>query len=295
MTDKQFPQCPYCKTFLPENYEHCGVCGESQIIATLICTNSIGATEHGSSWLLFPRDYTIGKDHKHDIPLDTKTEYILSYENGSFQFGEKSRDKIFREPENVRKLKNGDTIEISGGALKISYITDFEDFHKQTVETVRSALSGAYLIAHMKTENDVLKILLDTALEISGLEKGCFFKVDAAKEPPEFVLRAARNAEKKNIDGRTVPISHTIVSNTLSANGNIIIIDAEKISQPSKSIKAIKIKSLLCAPLLDPECRIKGILYMDSLRKLNRKKLFYIRPFVKMLCDLASKRIEELP
>ena len=295
MTDKKFPQCPYCKTFLPDNYEHCGVCGESQIIATLICTNHIGKTEHGSSWLLFPRDYAIGKDHKNEISLDTRSEYCLVYENGSFTIGERPRDRIFRELENPRKLKNGDTIEISGGSLKISYITDFEDFHKQTVETVRTALSSAYLIEHMTTKNDVLKILLDTTIEIAGLEKGCVFEVNTAKEPAEFMMKIARNSEKKNIDGRTMPISHTIISNTLGANGNIIIIDAEKISQPSKSIKALKIKSVLSAPLMDPECKIKGILYADSLKKLSRKKLFYIRPFVKMLSDLASKRLEELP
>jgi len=294
MPNKQFLQCPYCKTYLPDNYEHCGVCGESQIIATLVCTKHIGATAHGSSWLLFPKDYSIGKDHKNDIPIDIKTEYGLVYENGAFLIGEKPADRMFRELENVRKLKNGDNIEIAGGSLKISYITDFEDFYKQTADTVRAVLSGAYLLEQMNTPDDVMKILLDTTLEITGLEKGCIFKVDSSATPPGLSMKIARSADKKNIDGRTMPISHTIISNTLDANGNIIIIDAEKINQPSQSVKALKIKSVLCAPLLDPDCKIKGIMYTDSLHKLSRKKLFYIRPFVKMLSDIASKRLEEL-
>jgi len=294
MTDKQFLQCPYCKTLLPEHYEHCGVCGESQIIATVVCTSRIGKTQHGSSWLLFPRNYTIGKEQKNDIVIDTGAKLCLTYSAGTFLISEVHKDIIFHELENARKLKNGDTVEVSGGALKISYITDFEDFYKQTAEAARYALSASYLIQHMKTTEDVLKTYLDTVLEITGLEKGYVFEVNDQKENPEFILKTASSSERKNIDGRTYPISHTFLQKTIESDGNIIIIDAEKITKPSKSIKALKLKSIFCAPLLNTECRIRGILYADSLKKVSRKKLFYLRPFIKMLSDLTAKKLEEL-
>ncbi|OGV31931.1 MAG: hypothetical protein A2020_14300 [Lentisphaerae bacterium GWF2_45_14] len=53
---------------------------------------------------------------------------------------------------------------------------------------------------------------------MSGLEKGAVFKVDITKTPPEFILKMARNSEKNNIDGRTFPVSHTILQKALYQN-----------------------------------------------------------------------------
>lgn len=134
--------------------------------------------------------------------------------------------------------------------------------------------------------NDLLKLILNYALEITGGETGILLLMEEGKEPE---AAAVLNVEP---DRALVEMSRTIAKKALAQDQCLLIHDAmeEREIKDLKSVAMLKLRSILCAPI---KLRGKpiGTLYIDNRTKPHAFKdedIVIIRSF----CDQAGLAIE---
>ena len=107
----------------------------------------------------------------------------------------------------------------------------------------------------------LLDLILDTALSLLKAERGFIMLVGEDQEP-EF--RAARNIDREQIDDPASGLSTTIVRKVIRTKESVLTSDAQADARfDGASIQELKLKSLMCAPLVCKN-RAIGALYVDN-------------------------------
>ena len=181
-------------------------------------------------------------------------------------------------------LRHGDHIEIGPGS---SVTLIFLDGTGQPREDTESGLTTAAGVRHValllqslralgsgRVVDDVLALVLDAAIDVTGAERGFIMLANAQHE---LEMKLARTREKVTLPGRTVAIGRKIPETVFATGERMIVRDlaGEDLRRDHDATVALGIRHIVCVPLRlvrfverasdrrGHEAAI-GVLYLDS-------------------------------
>jgi len=128
-------------------------------------------------------------------------------------------------------------------------------------ENIRRLLEITKHINSEQNLDSLLTVILDTAIELTRSERGFLILL----ENGEMKFRVAHSSEGETIEHPELQISHHITSEVMQSKRTVISADAQMDERfrRSKSVRNLKLRSVLCTPLLFQE-RLVGALYIDN-------------------------------
>jgi PAS domain S-box-containing protein len=110
--------------------------------------------------------------------------------------------------------------------------------------------------------NEVLRIVMDTIVRLSGAERGFLMLKD---ENGEMTMRVARNWEQESINASEFAISRTVFERVINEGQPVLTTNAQEDPRfgGQESIIAYHLRSILCVPLKVKET-ITGVIYTDN-------------------------------
>lgn len=237
--------------------------------------------------------FTIGRRSESDLRVvgtDVSRDHAeIAREGDSFVVRDRSsRYGTFVNEQAVTEqpLAHGDRIRLgrSGGAELVFLVDDVSSSTtikaaNSPVETLRqmaALLEGLRALGSGHVLDDVLALVLDAAIEVTGAERG-FIMLSGADGALEFTLARARG--RVTLPGRTFDTSHKIPEAVFSTGETRIVSDLldGNLANIHMGTIALGIRHVLCAPLrlvryvqesgAAPEQKRIGVLYLDSREK----------------------------
>jgi len=232
--------------------------------------------------------FTIGRRSETDLRLPgadiSRVHAEISTENGgcvirdkqsrfgTFINGEKHSEKVLAHGDQIRLGQAGDTeivffVDEEAPSVERSAISAASELRQMAalLEGLRAMGSGRVL-------DEVLAMVLDSAIEVTGAERG--FIMLANREVLEFKLARARG--KVTLSGRTFETSRKIPETVFSTGQQTIVEDLldGDLAQQHTGTVALGIRHVLCTPLrlvryverADQKGadEVIGVLYLDS-------------------------------
>lgn len=110
--------------------------------------------------------------------------------------------------------------------------------------------------------NDVLRIVMDTIVRLTGAERGFLMLRD---ENGELTIRMARNWERESINPSEFAISGTIINRVATEGRPVLTTNAQEDPRfgGQESIVAYNLRSILCVPLKVKD-ELTGVIYTDN-------------------------------
>ncbi|MEK6256630.1 MAG: GAF domain-containing protein, partial [Chloroflexota bacterium] len=110
--------------------------------------------------------------------------------------------------------------------------------------------------------NEVLKIVMDTIVRLTGAERGFLMLKD---EDGEMKIQIARNWEQESLESDEFAISSTIINRVTSDGEPVLTTNAQEDPRfgGQESIVAYNLRSIICVPLKVKD-DITGVLYADN-------------------------------
>lgn len=109
--------------------------------------------------------------------------------------------------------------------------------------------------------NDLLELIMDTAIVLTGAERG--FLILVQNDQLEF--RVARNIASGEVKSPEFKISNKVIRTVVRTGSPILTSNAQQDLRDMKSIAALELRSLLCVPLRGRnKSKVFGTLYLDS-------------------------------
>ena len=148
----------------------------------------------------------------------------------------------------------------------------------------------------LKDIDALLEAMLDTVIEVTGAEKGLILLMDDAFSSMEErvpsstgakpVIRASRHVKREAITDPSGTISDSIVRRVLETGRPLIVSDALTDAQfgSSESVVALRLSSVMCAPLLS-QGHVIGALYVGN----DRVKGLFQRSQLDLLSIFAGQ------
>src|SRR5580765_5048252 len=260
--------------------------------------------------------FTIGRRSETDLRLPgadiSRVHAEISVENGTCIIRDKqSRFGTFVNGERVteRVLAHGDQIRLGqAGDIEIVYFIDDEapSVEKSAVSAatelrqMAALLEGLRALGSGRVLDEVLALVLDSAIEVTSAERGFIMLANRVGEL-EFTLASARG--KVTLSGRTFATSRSIPEQVFTTGKHAIVEDLmDDILAPLHSgTVALGIRHVLCTPLRlvryvqhaddKPEEEIIGVLYLDS-RERGTLGSTSARSALEMLSAEAALAIE---
>lgn len=132
------------------------------------------------------------------------------------------------------------------------------------IENLKKLLQINKRMTEVHDLDGLLEYMMDAVIQITGAERGfVIFTPDAKKDV--FNIRVARNLDQETIRKPTYKISRTLVLQVLKKKVPLLTTDAEadpRLSQ-AKSVQGLRLKSILCVPLLF-QGRVLGAIYVEN-------------------------------
>jgi phosphoserine phosphatase RsbU/P len=210
-----------------------------------------------------------------EISLDNGTCTIRDKQSrfGTFVNGERTTEKVLVHGDQIRFGQAGDT--------DIVYFVDDEapSVEKSAVSAatelrqMAALLEGLRALGSSRVQDDVLALVLDSAIEVTGAERGFIMLANREKQL-EFKMARARG--KVTLPGRTFETSRKIPETVFATGRQTIVEDLldGELAQLHTGTVALGIRHVLCTPLRlvryveRAEQRgaeeIIGVLYLDS-------------------------------
>ncbi|MGE3670481.1 MAG: sigma 54-interacting transcriptional regulator, partial [Polyangiaceae bacterium] len=119
------------------------------------------------------------------------------------------------------------------------------------------------------TTQEVLAVAIDSAIELTGAERGFVLLAEGAPGPSgeakKFSVVVARNVDRERIGRSHLKFSRSIAEQAVRSGEPVLTVDAS--SDPrfvsNQSVHAMQLKSVVCVPIRSPE-RTLGALYLDN-------------------------------
>lgn len=171
----------------------------------------------------------------------------------------KVRDQIRQDPQinNAAMLDNITSLESSVREISES-VSSFEEESTRLMalsDTTRAVNSSLDL-------DEVLCIVMDTIVELTGAERGFLMLMDPQGE---MLTRIARNWDRETIDASDHAISHTIVQRVVQTGETILTTNAQEDPRflKQESVITHNLRSIMCVPLQVKDDLI-GVVYADN-------------------------------
>jgi sigma-B regulation protein RsbU (phosphoserine phosphatase) len=234
--------------------------------------------------------FTIGRRSETDLRLPgadiSRVHAEISIENGAciirdkqsrfgtFVNGEKHSEKVLIHGDQIRLGQAGDTeivffIDDEAPSVERSAVSAASELRQMAalLENLRALGSGRVL-------DEVLAMVLDSAIEVTGAERGFIMLANPGTKELEFKLARARG--KVTMSGRSFETSRKIPETVFSTGQQTIVEDLldGDLAQLHTGTVALGIRHVLCTPLrliryverADQKGadEIIGVLYLDS-------------------------------
>jgi phosphoserine phosphatase RsbU/P len=195
---------------------------------------------------------------------------------GTFVNGERVNEKVLTHGDSIRLGQAGDTdivffVDDEAPSVERSAISAATELRQMAalLEGLRALGSGRVL-------DDVLALVLDSAIEVTGAERGFIMMANRDKANKALEFKLARARGKVTLSGRTFETSRKIPENVYTTGQQTIVEDLldGDLAQLHTGTVALGIRHVLCTPLrlvryverADQKTaeEIIGVLYLDS-------------------------------
>jgi sigma-B regulation protein RsbU (phosphoserine phosphatase) len=220
----------------------------------------------------------VSRDHADIVTEDGKI--VIRDKNsryGTYVNGEQVTERV---------LMPGDRIRLgrSGGAELVFLVDGVESQSEKSATTaigdlrqITALLEGLRALGSGRVLDDVLSLVLDSAIEVSGAERGFIMLSPGGTAELEFKM--ARGRSRQTLSGSSFAISRKIPEEVFRTGTPRIVADLldGELANVHMGTVALGIRNVLCVPLklvryvdtaeaADEERRI-GVLYLDSREK----------------------------
>jgi serine phosphatase RsbU (regulator of sigma subunit) len=233
--------------------------------------------------------FTIGRRSETDLRLSgadiSRVHAEIVLENGSCAIRDKqSRFGTFvnGDPVTERPLAHGDQIRLgqAGDTEIVFYVEDEAASREKSamsaateLRQMAALLEGLRALGSGRVLDEVLALVLDSAIDVTGAERG-FIMLANREKLLEFKMARARG--KMTLPGRTFEVSRKIPEQVFSTGRQTIVEDLldGELAQLHTGTVALGIRNVLCTPLRlvryieraeqKGADEIIGVLYLDS-------------------------------
>lgn len=290
--------CASCQAENEKGSVECSSCKKSLTVATLKSLGT-GSVPKDFIWPIYPCDMTIGSSTSNDIILPSnrvaKKHCRFVYRDGSILIDRPDRTNVVLINGNniqagvVQKINEGANIKIGLDEFSLMYHnishidlnlkTEAEKVqrkldHRQAVNPVASRLLlvlGYLQELHASMDvNDLLSNSVDAVLKLTGLDRGYAFIVEYVNNEMNLKKITSRKVGGFDFFEEDYTISRTMLSQVAQNKDSVIIEDVDSDSLSTKSMRELKIKSLVCMPLskMNPKTQqmdLLGVIYADKI------------------------------
>lgn len=217
------------------------------------------------------------EDGSQERPLTTRVEAPPAHLRSSFFFADELERQSSSTIMGQIDLPSGDTLKDTSGDLKEKL---------QAISAITTALSSAW------EREQILKRVLEVLFELFGeSDRGFVALVNESGEIAPHLMETRRPG-----DAERVRISRTIIRSVLQTKTAILSTDAanDERFDLSQSIVDFRIRSLMCAPLVDSTGKAVGAIQLDTLRSTVAfdKDDLEVLATVAMQASLALQKLE---
>ena len=243
-------------------------------------------------WHLHKPVMTIGRAAGNDVYVTDATMHShhaqIVFNGRDFQLEEVDRAaniSINGKKKRRARLMNGDRVCLGEAQFTFSMFSEAmlepqgtsDDSEHNEVAGFRKLHEFSEQLMSSEGVDQLLERLLDTVLELTGAARGMVLMIDTrAEEPGTLDIRTSRNVTAKDFRaGDESGISDSIVKQVIATKRPVIVSDAltdTNFSQ-SESVIALKLSSVMCAPLLN-RGEVIGALYVanDEIKSLFERR-----------------------
>ncbi len=234
---------------------------------------------------------TIGRALGNDVHVPDATVHQhhaqIVFNGRDFQFEEVDRHAeilINGKRKRRARLANGDRLTLGQAQLSFSMFSEPPLEARRGTGEASSEIAGFRRLHEFSERlmsapalDELLSTLLDSVLELTGAARGMVLLVDPSKEGESPIeVRASRNVASSAFGGSAGEgISDSIVRQVIETKRPVIVSDAltDTTFGQSESVIALKLSSVMCAPLLNHGAVI-GALYVanDEVKSLFERK-----------------------
>jgi transcriptional regulator with GAF, ATPase, and Fis domain len=164
-------------------------------------------------------------------------------------------------------LRHDDRLVIGSCELKFALIDEAPPVEAEAAATMADLDAYTKLhefsetLMHQRDLGELLDTLMDAIIQITNADKGFLILMDG----DTLDIKVARNLKRENISDAISQLSDSIVAKVVKSRRPVIISDAMHDAEfaGSKSVMALKLTSVICAPLLD-RGRLLGLIYVGN-------------------------------
>ena len=239
--------------------------------------------------------FTIGRRAENDLQLNgrevSREHAHLIRQNGQFILRDReSRFGTFVNGERIteRRLANHDRLRFGGTDPELLFITvatgsteRVTDLVVGDLRQISLLLEGLRAIGSSRVLNDVLALVLDSAIDVSGAQRGFIMLADLADSTGQLEFKLGRGRGRRTLDGTVFKTSRRIPEQVFFSGQPQFVPDILEGDLPGlhDATIALGIRNVLCVPLrlvrlaegpgpardsvIGEERRI-GVLYLDS-------------------------------
>jgi transcriptional regulator with GAF, ATPase, and Fis domain len=262
---------------------------------------------------------TIGKALGNDVPVSgagiADHHAQILFDGRDFQLEELDRDAdiaINGKKKRRARLVHGDRIQLGQVELAFSMFTDAPAVERDDDDEPRpsagekgvsSELAGvrklfafSEKLINRKSVDELLEAMLDDVIELTSADKGFLLMIEGAEATAgrgakadaerRLVVRASRNVRKEAIANSEGHVSDSIVRRVIEEARPVIVSDAlaDTNWKSAESVIAMKLSSVMCAPLLS-QGEVIGALYVGN----DKIKHLFDRTQLELLSIFASQ------
>ena len=252
---------------------------------------------------------TVGRALGNDIAATTEqlgdTHAQVFFDGRDFNLEEvdKSGEILINNKKKRRaRLVHGDRLSLGTAEFVFSM---FDEPHRSQVPEgatqgrntmhqlggVRKLHEFSQQLMTMRNLDELLEVMLDVVLDITGAEKGLLLLLDDAysgstNPSGKPVVRASRQVSRDVLTSEGGAFSDSIVARVLETGKPVIVSDALTDDQfrSSESVVALQLSSVMCAPLV-AQGHVTGVLYVGN----DRVKGLFERAQLELLSIFASQ------
>ena len=224
---------------------------------------------------------TIGRAPGNDVCLPDASvadqHAQIVYNGRDFQLEELDRGApiLINEKKKRRvRLVDGDRIRLGDVQLGFSMFSELQTSASDStgsraaseIAGLRKLFQFSERLMTSRSVDELLEALLDGVIEITGAARGAVLLVDTADDERDTPrVRAARDVRRDAIEDEAGGISDSIVRHVVESKKPIIVSDAltDTTFASSDSVVALKLSSVMCAPLLS-QGEVIGALYVGN-------------------------------
>jgi transcriptional regulator with GAF, ATPase, and Fis domain len=254
---------------------------------------------------------TVGRGLGNDVVINgagvVEHHAQITFDNRDFVLEEIDRDgdiAIHGKKKRRARLVHNDRIQLGSVELCFSMFTDpparddddEPDAPKANAELlgVRKLHDFSVKLINRKNVDELLEAMLDDIIELFHADKGFLLLIEGAEaaagggkaDGERLLVRASRNVRREAITNAEGQVSDSIVRRVIEQARGVIVSDALADTNfgRSESVIALKLSSVMCAPLLS-QGQVIGALYVGN----DKIKQLFDRAQLDLLSIFASQ------